>query len=40
MAVIVSFHKITKEAPRVSGVAKLAAEWLTGVLEALAATRQ
>src|SRR5258708_18296576 len=40
MAVIVSLHKITKEAPRVSGDAKLAAEWLAGVLEALAATRQ
>ena len=40
LAVIVSLHKITKEAPGVSGDAKLAAEWLVGMLEALAATRQ
>src|SRR5258708_5906655 len=37
MAIIVSLHKITKEPP---GDAKLAAEWLVGVLEAVAATRQ
>jgi hypothetical protein len=40
MAIIVSLHKITKEPPGVSGDAKLAAEWLVGVLEAVAATRQ
>jgi hypothetical protein len=40
MAVIVSLHKIMKEPPGVSGHAKLAAEWLLGVLEAVAATKQ
>ncbi len=40
MAIIVSLHKITKEPPGVSENAKLAAEWLVGVLEAVAATRQ
>jgi hypothetical protein len=40
MAIIVSLHKIMKEAPGVSGHAKLAAGWLLGVLEAVAATKQ
>jgi hypothetical protein len=40
MAIIVSLQKITKEPPRVSGDAKLAAEWLVDVLETVAATRQ
>jgi hypothetical protein len=40
MAIIVSLHKIMKEPPGVSGHAKLAAGWLLGVLEAVAATKQ
>ena len=39
MAIIVSLHKIMKEPPGVSGHAKLAPEWLLGVLEAVAATK-
>jgi hypothetical protein len=40
MAVIVSLHKLMKEPPGVSGHAKLAAEWLLGVLETVAARKQ
>jgi hypothetical protein len=40
MAIIVSLHKITNEAPGVSRDAKLAAEWLVSVLKPVAATRQ
>jgi hypothetical protein len=38
MAMIISSREIMKEPPGVSGHAKLAAGWLLGVLEAVAAT--
>jgi hypothetical protein len=40
IAIIISLRKIMKGPPGVCGHAKLAAEWLLGVLEAVAATKQ